>query len=209
MNRRKSVPGLLLIQAWMNIGKIKNTTVPHKNQQSLMHENWEENGKVYDISIYYWDHRWLPKHWSRQQQQTAPKAPWKNNRRYMPGDFQGFESLLSSRLHSTRPGLTGTWRDLYRQQYDYCSDSTIPGIGGQRAELKKSADSEQSRKNHNNKTIGHTVLYGISYYIPVLGYSSHTPTEFWNWIKKLWCLPPTGTGGTPTTQQTFVFLSKF
>jgi len=178
MNRRKSVPGLLLIQAWMNIGKIKNTTVPHKNQQSLMHENWEENGKVYDISIYYWDHRWLPKHWSRQQQQTAPKAPWKNNRRYMPGDFQGFESLLSSRLFA------------------------------QTAQSLELADSEQSRKNLNNKTIGHTVLYGISYYIPVLGYSSHTPTEFWNWIKKLWCLP-TGTGGTPTTQQTFVFLSKF
>ena len=135
MNRRKSVPGLLLIQAWMNIGKIKNTTVPHKNQQSLMHENWEENGKVYDISIYYWDHRWLPKHWSRQQQQTAPKAPWKNNRRYMPGDFQGFESLLSS-LHT---GLTG---DLY-------SSTTIAHT----AQSLESADSEQSRKNLN-KMIG-------------------------------------------------------
>ena len=68
----------------------------------------------------------------------------------MPGDFQGFESLLSSRLFA------------------------------QTAQSLELADSEQSRKNLNNKTIGHTVLYGISYYIPVLGYSSHTPTEFWN-----------------------------
>jgi len=46
----------------------------------------------------------------------------------MPGDFQGFESLLSSRLFA------------------------------QTAQSLELADSEQSRKNLNNKTIGHTVL---------------------------------------------------